>query len=270
MPHWDNSIYRTQRNWSHRFPPSLGCVDSTAYWQTVHYTEWERFQSLPWSRITLCLSCRRVGAYSARLSSKDPQLEDNRCLICAVMCDEVKADRGTVMNLHEMSCRARWQRWYRPLSTSFTLTACETKHPLVPVAISGLDLLLLICCEIHLTDFICEAKVKICFELIRGFSGDHLEKILLIGFLPSCSFSDVFFFLMGLVQTLQGAAMSQQPTLKRPQQIAAQGEEERGIGGGAIRELQSVKDKRAGVFKRTAPSPVTAQHRVHQSKQHSF
>lgn len=27
-----------------------------------------------------------------------------------------------------------------------------------------------------------------------------------------------------------------------------------------------MKDKRAGVFKRTAPSPVTAQHRVHQSK----
>lgn len=27
-----------------------------------------------------------------------------------------------------------------------------------------------------------------------------------------------------------------------------------------------MKDKRAGVFKRTTPSPVTAQHRVHQSK----
>lgn len=54
--------------------------------------------------ITFCLSRRRVGAYSARLKSKDLQLEDNRCLICAVMCDEVKADRGTVMNLYEMSC----------------------------------------------------------------------------------------------------------------------------------------------------------------------
>jgi hypothetical protein len=36
--------------------------------------------------------------------------------------------------------------------------------------------------------------------------------------------------------------------------------------GGAIRELQSVKDKRAGVLKRSAPSPVTAQHRVPQSR----
>ncbi|KAM9845035.1 LOW QUALITY PROTEIN: coiled-coil domain-containing protein 178 [Aulostomus maculatus] len=71
-------------------------------------------------------------------------------------------------------------------------------------------------------------------------------------------------------QTLQGAAMSQRPSLKRPQQITAQGREEWGIGGGAIRELQSVKDKRAGVFKRTTPSPVTAQHRVHQSRQLSL
>nr|XP_020451322.1 coiled-coil domain-containing protein 178 isoform X2 [Monopterus albus] len=75
---------------------------------------------------------------------------------------------------------------------------------------------------------------------------------------------------MDLVQTLQGAAMSQQPSLKRPQQITAQGREEWGTGGGAIRELQSVKDKRAGVFKRTTPSPVTAQYRVHQSRQHSL
>ncbi|XP_034744642.1 coiled-coil domain-containing protein 178 isoform X1 [Etheostoma cragini] len=71
-------------------------------------------------------------------------------------------------------------------------------------------------------------------------------------------------------QTLQGAAMSQWPSLKRPQQITAQGREEWGTGGGAIRELQSVKDKRAGVFKRTTPSPVTAQHRVHQSRQPSL
>ncbi|XP_068197127.1 coiled-coil domain-containing protein 178 [Antennarius striatus] len=64
-------------------------------------------------------------------------------------------------------------------------------------------------------------------------------------------------------QTLQGAAMSHWPSLRRPQQITAQGREEYGtVGGGAIRELQSVKDKRAGVFKRTTPSPVTAQHRV--------
>ncbi|KAM3866206.1 LOW QUALITY PROTEIN: uncharacterized protein ccdc178 [Diretmus argenteus] len=72
------------------------------------------------------------------------------------------------------------------------------------------------------------------------------------------------------VQTLQGATMSQRPCLKRPQQITAQGREEWGTGGGAIRELQSVKDKRAGVFKRTTPSPVTAQHRVHQSRQLSL
>eukprot|EP00064_Thunnus_orientalis_P009522 superscaffoldBa00001215_g9546 len=72
------------------------------------------------------------------------------------------------------------------------------------------------------------------------------------------------------IKTAQGAAMSQQPSLKRPQQITAQGREEWSTGGGAIRELQSVKDKRAGVFKRTAPSPVTAQHRVHQSRQHSL
>uniref|UniRef100_A0A3Q2V5W4 Coiled-coil domain containing 178 n=1 Tax=Haplochromis burtoni TaxID=8153 RepID=A0A3Q2V5W4_HAPBU len=71
-------------------------------------------------------------------------------------------------------------------------------------------------------------------------------------------------------QTLLEAAMSQRPSLKRPQQITAQGREEWGTGGGAIRELQSVKDKRAGVFKRTTPSPVTAQHRVHQSRQHSL
>ncbi|KAK1878521.1 Coiled-coil domain containing protein 178 [Dissostichus eleginoides] len=71
-------------------------------------------------------------------------------------------------------------------------------------------------------------------------------------------------------QTLQGAAMSQWPSLKRPQQITAQGREEWGTGGGAIRALQSVKDKRAGVFKRTTPSPVTAQHRDHQSRQHSL
>lgn len=86
--------------------------------------------------------------------------------------------------------------------------------------------------------------------------------------------ADMFFFsspfLMGLGQTLQGAALSQQPSLKRPQQITAQGREEWGTGGGAIRELQSVKDKRAGVFKRTTPSPVTAQHRVHQSRQLSL
>lgn len=31
-----------------------------------------------------------------------------------------------------------------------------------------------------------------------------------------------------------------------------------------------MKDKRAGVFKRTAPSPVTARHRVHQSSRHRF
>ncbi|KAM7400505.1 hypothetical protein PAMA_004949 [Pampus argenteus] len=71
-------------------------------------------------------------------------------------------------------------------------------------------------------------------------------------------------------QTLQEAAISQRPSLKRPQQITAQGREEWGTGGGAIRELQSVKDKRARVFKRTTPSPVTAQHRVHQSKQDSL
>ncbi|KAM9323126.1 coiled-coil domain-containing protein 178 [Pholidichthys leucotaenia] len=71
-------------------------------------------------------------------------------------------------------------------------------------------------------------------------------------------------------QTLQEAAMSQRSSLKRPQQITAQGREEWGTGGGAIRELQSVKDKRAGVFMRTAPSPVTAQHRVHQSRQRSL
>lgn len=52
---------------------------------------------------TFCLFSTRVGAYSARLKSKALQLEDNRCLICAVMCDEVEADRGTVMNLFEMS-----------------------------------------------------------------------------------------------------------------------------------------------------------------------
>lgn len=34
------------------------------------------------------------------------------------------------------------------------------------------------------------------------------------------------FFLMGLLQTLQGAAMSHWPSLKRPQQITAQGREE--------------------------------------------
>ncbi|XP_078790165.1 uncharacterized protein ccdc178 isoform X3 [Oryzias latipes] len=75
---------------------------------------------------------------------------------------------------------------------------------------------------------------------------------------------------MKTAETLQGAVLSQQPSLKRPQQITAQGREEWGTGGGAIRELQSVKDKRAGVFKRTAPSPVTAQHRVHQSRQLSL
>lgn len=51
--------------------------------------------------ITFCLSCTRVGAYSARLKSRDLQLEDNRCLICSVMCDEVEADSGTVMNLYK-------------------------------------------------------------------------------------------------------------------------------------------------------------------------
>lgn len=95
------------------------------------------------------------------------------------------------------------------------------------------------------------------------------------GFLLSFSSSDyltyIFFsFRWVLVQTLLEAAMSQRPSLKRPQQITAQGREEWGTGGGAIRELQSVKDKRAGVFKRTTPSPVTAQHRVHQSRQHSL
>lgn len=35
-----------------------------------------------------------------------------------------------------------------------------------------------------------------------------------------------FFFLMGLVQTLLGTAVSHWPSLKRPQQIAAQGREE--------------------------------------------
>lgn len=122
-------------------------------------------------------------------------------------------------------------------------------------------------------NFIRYAGGKICTDLIRGFPGECLVKILLSGFLlcSSSSWLLTCFFLMGLVQTLQGAAMSQWPSLKRPQQITAQGrEEEWGTGGGAIRELQSVKDKRAGVFKRTAPSPVTAQHRVHQSRQHSL
>lgn len=88
-------------------------------------------------------------------------------------------------------------------------------------------------------------------------------------FVPAPLTADIF--LMGLVQTLLGTAASLWPSLKRPQQIAAQGREEWGtVGGGAIREPQSVKDKRAGVFKRAAPSPVTAQHRVHQSSLHSL
>ncbi len=51
-------------------------------------------------------------------------------------------------------------------------------------------------------------------------------KILLSGFLLSSSSSDCWHvFLMGMVQTLQGAAMSHWPSLKRPRQIRSrQGE----------------------------------------------
>lgn len=113
----DNSIYRIHCVWSHCiniWACSLfnrGVLTFRANSEWIHYPEWKKFvlQVLLWSRITFCLCCRRVGAYSARLRSKDLQLEDNRCLICAVMWDEVKADRGTVMNLYEMSCPALLQ-----------------------------------------------------------------------------------------------------------------------------------------------------------------
>ncbi|XP_036939693.1 coiled-coil domain-containing protein 178 isoform X3 [Acanthopagrus latus] len=53
------------------------------------------------------------------------------------------------------------------------------------------------------------------------------------------------------------------PASKGPSRSQLKAGRSRAQGGGAIRELQSVKDKRAGVFKRTTPSPVTAQHRIH-------
>lgn len=236
-------------------------------------------------RITFYLSCRRVAAYSARLRSKDLQLEDNRCLICAVMWDEVKADRGTVMNLYEMSCPALSQSQaacnhamdhFLPFNFFFTLTLGHPK----PLAshVCQLQSVLFLCkilfCFFYyylLSNFIRYAGGKLCWDLIRGFPMEYLVQIPLSGLLLSSSSSGCWhIFLIGLVQTLQGAAMSQRPSLKRPQQITAQGREEWGTGGGAIRELQSVKDKRVGVFKRTTPSPVTAQHRVHQSRQHSL
>lgn len=48
---------------------------------------------------------RRV-AYSARLVTKDLHLGDNHSIIGAVMWDEVKADRETVMYLYQVSCPA--------------------------------------------------------------------------------------------------------------------------------------------------------------------
>lgn len=101
----DNSIYTTHCAWSHRIniwaclPFSRGAFGAFSEFITP------RGRCLcsslfSVSKITFCPSCRRV-AYSARLKSKDLHLGDNRCLICAVMWDEVKADRETVMNLYK-------------------------------------------------------------------------------------------------------------------------------------------------------------------------
>lgn len=101
----DNSIYTTHCAWSHRIniwaclPFSRGAFGAFSEFITP------RGRCLcsslfSVSKITFRPSCRRV-AYSARLKSKDLHLGDNRCLICAVMWDEVKADRETVMNLYK-------------------------------------------------------------------------------------------------------------------------------------------------------------------------
>lgn len=103
----DNSIYKTLCFWSHCInilACFLLCFFTSKLIQSEFlYTAWKSSVFFFANRVTFCPSCGRVAA---RLKSKDLQLEDNRCLICAVMWDEVKADRGTVMNHYEMSCPA--------------------------------------------------------------------------------------------------------------------------------------------------------------------
>lgn len=90
--------------WAPRFlffiPPFLRLIQSEGGY---------RLLPLFANRVTFCPSRGRAAAYSTRLRSEDLQLEDNRCLICAVMWDEGKADGGTVMNLYERSCPALTQ-----------------------------------------------------------------------------------------------------------------------------------------------------------------
>ncbi len=191
------------------------------------------------NRVTFRLSRRRAAAYSARLRSKDLHLEDNRCLICAVMWDEVKADRETVMNLYEMSCPALPQsqvacnhtmNYFHPFYFLFSVTVGHPKplniHVYILLFLCKIPILFLLF-NLFKFNFIRYAGGTICSDLIRGFPGEYPVKILLSGFLLSSSSSDCWHvFLMGLVQTLQGAAMSHWPSLKRPQQITAQGREE--------------------------------------------
>lgn len=237
----DNSIYTTHRAWSHhinmwaRFPFSRGICDFVQI-RGVSVTPHRRcpcsgFFSV--SKITFCPSCRRV-AYSARLKCKDLHLGDNRWLICAVMWDEVKADRETVMNLSKIV----------PSST--------TTEPggLQPFCQLPAHVLL-----IHKSRMLCVCQMRynhFCFKFYLFIVHQNLIQIhqkcwrqnilridwmfffswwciqiLLSGLLFSSSSSDCWHvFLMGFVQTLQGAAMSHWPSLKSPQQITAQGGEE--------------------------------------------
>lgn len=190
------------------------------------------------SRITFCLSCRGVAAYPARLRSKDLHLEDNRYLICAAMWDEVKADKETVMNLYEMSCPAltqsqvacnRIMNYFHPFYFFLTITLGHPK--LLNLHLCQLQSVVFVICQTSNSTSSDMLEAKCAQIWLEVFSGEYPMKILLSGFLLSSSSSDCWhvfflFFLMGLVQTLQRAAMSHWPSLKRPQQITAQGREE--------------------------------------------
>lgn len=106
----DNSIYTTHCAWSQCIY-TWACVLLLWLLWLIHcefFTPHRRYlhsSSLCVSKITFRPTCWRV-AYSARLKTQDLHLEDNRCLICAVMWDEVNADGETVMNLYEISGQA--------------------------------------------------------------------------------------------------------------------------------------------------------------------
>lgn len=72
-------------------------------------------------------------------------------------------------------------------------------------------------------------------HLLKTLLSDFLFQFLLL-WLPTCVFFWRVVFLTSLDQTLQGAAVSERPRLKRPQQITAQSREEWGAEGEELSE----------------------------------